>query len=190
MWPRASGRRLPTHSACRTVSVRISLPHPLRPIVVLTGSNRCVGECKGFPKAPQCRRFLSPSPPRCLGLCCAFFSAGEQAINHPSITTSALSRDTCQDLPEFLTLARDKRRKVNGLSFLRSGRGRNPWEKGFLPQKSCSALEASPVPPSKIRSPLKAPLPRFSSERTAGLSKPLRNFVGEMLFGIPARTCS
>src|SRR6266849_187004 len=27
------------------------------------GSNRCVVECKGFPKAPQCRRFLSPSPP-------------------------------------------------------------------------------------------------------------------------------
>ena len=39
---------------------------------------------------------------------------------------------------------------------------------------------------SKIRSRLKAQLTRFNSELTAGLSKPLRNFVGEMLFGIPA----
>ncbi len=39
---------------------------------------------------------------------------------------------------------------------------------------------------SKIRSRLKAQLTRFSSELTAGLSKPLRNFVGEMLFGIQA----
>ncbi len=38
----------------------------------------------------------------------------------------------------------------------------------------------------KIRSRLKAQLTRFSSELTAGLSKPLRNFVGEMLFGIRA----
>jgi hypothetical protein len=39
---------------------------------------------------------------------------------------------------------------------------------------------------SKIHSRLKAQLTRFSSELTAGLSKPLRNFVGEMLFGIQA----
>ncbi|PYT38067.1 MAG: hypothetical protein DMG45_24975, partial [Acidobacteria bacterium] len=39
---------------------------------------------------------------------------------------------------------------------------------------------------SKIRSRLKAPLPRFTCELPAGLSKPLRNFVGEMLFGIQA----
>lgn len=39
---------------------------------------------------------------------------------------------------------------------------------------------------SKIRSRLKAQLTRFTSELTAGLSKPLRNFVGEMLFGIQA----
>ncbi len=39
---------------------------------------------------------------------------------------------------------------------------------------------------SKIRSRLKAQLTRFSCELTAGLSKPLRNFVGEMLFGIQA----
>lgn len=39
---------------------------------------------------------------------------------------------------------------------------------------------------SKIRSRLKAQLTRFSSELTVGLSKPLRNFVGEMLFGIQA----
>src|SRR5437867_5090800 len=32
-----------------------------------------------------------------------------------------------QDLPQFLRLARDKQREVSGLSFLRSGRGRNPW---------------------------------------------------------------
>ena len=37
---------------------------------------------------------------------------------------------------------------------------------------------------SKIRSRLKAQLTRFTCELTAGLSKPLRNFVGEMLFGI------
>lgn len=39
---------------------------------------------------------------------------------------------------------------------------------------------------SKICSRLKARLTRFSCELTAGLSKPLRNFVGEMLFGIQA----
>ena len=39
---------------------------------------------------------------------------------------------------------------------------------------------------SKIRSRLKAQLTRFTSELTAGLSKPLQNFVGEMLFGIQA----
>ena len=39
---------------------------------------------------------------------------------------------------------------------------------------------------SKIRSRLKAQLNRFSSELTVGLSKRLRNFVGEMLFGIQA----
>lgn len=39
---------------------------------------------------------------------------------------------------------------------------------------------------SKICSRLKAQLTRFSCELTAGLSKPLRNFVGEMLFGIQA----
>jgi hypothetical protein len=42
------------------------------------------------------------------------------------------------------------------------------------------------VQPSKIRSRRKAPLTHFSSELTAGLRKPLRNFVGEMLFGIQA----
>ena len=39
---------------------------------------------------------------------------------------------------------------------------------------------------SKIRSRLKAQLTRFSSELTVGLSKPLRNFVGEILFGMQA----
>lgn len=39
---------------------------------------------------------------------------------------------------------------------------------------------------SKIRSRLKAQLTRFRSELTVGLSKPSRNFVGEMLFGIQA----
>ena len=39
---------------------------------------------------------------------------------------------------------------------------------------------------SKVRSRLKAQLTRFSSELTVGLSKPLRNFVGEMRFGIQA----
>ena len=39
---------------------------------------------------------------------------------------------------------------------------------------------------SKIRSRLKAQLTRFTGQLTAGLSKPLRNFVGEMLFGIQA----
>lgn len=39
---------------------------------------------------------------------------------------------------------------------------------------------------SKIRSRLKAQLTRFTSELTVSLSKPLRNFVGEMLFGIQA----
>ncbi len=39
---------------------------------------------------------------------------------------------------------------------------------------------------SKICSRLKAQLTRFSSELTLGLSKPLRNFVGQMLFGIQA----
>lgn len=39
---------------------------------------------------------------------------------------------------------------------------------------------------SKICSRLKAQLTRFSGELSAGLSKPLRNFVGEMLFGIQA----
>ena len=38
----------------------------------------------------------------------------------------------------------------------------------------------------KIRSRLKAQLSRFTSELTVGLSKPLRNFAGEMLFGIQA----
>ena len=40
--------------------------------------------------------------------------------------------------------------------------------------------------PSKIRSRLKAQLTRFTTELAAGLSKPLRNFVAEMLFGIQA----
>ena len=39
---------------------------------------------------------------------------------------------------------------------------------------------------SKIRSRLKAQLTRFSPELTVCLRKPLRNFVGEMLFGIQA----
>lgn len=39
---------------------------------------------------------------------------------------------------------------------------------------------------SKIRSRLKAQLTKFASQLTVGLSKPLRNFVGEMLFGIQA----
>ena len=39
---------------------------------------------------------------------------------------------------------------------------------------------------SKIRSRLKAQLTRFTCELTIGLSKPLRNFVEEMLFGIQA----
>jgi hypothetical protein len=38
----------------------------------------------------------------------------------------------------------------------------------------------------KIRSRLKAQLTKFASQLTVGLSKPLRNFVGEMLFGIQA----
>jgi len=57
---------------------------------------------------------------------------------------------------------------------------------GFFAKKSCSALEASPMQHSKIRSRLKAQLTRFSSELTIGLRKPLRNLVGEMLFGIQA----
>src|SRR5260370_9754768 len=47
-------------------------------------------------------------------------------------------------------------------------------------------MEASPMQHSKIRSRLKAQLTRFNCELTSGLSKPLRNFVGEMLFGIQA----
>jgi hypothetical protein len=39
---------------------------------------------------------------------------------------------------------------------------------------------------SKIRSRLKPQLPKFTSQLTVGLSKPLRNFVGEMLYGIQA----
>ena len=39
---------------------------------------------------------------------------------------------------------------------------------------------------SKVRSRLKAQLTRFTSELSEGLSKPLRAFVGEMLFGIQA----
>jgi hypothetical protein len=39
---------------------------------------------------------------------------------------------------------------------------------------------------SKIRSRLKAKLTKLASKLTVGLSKPLRNFVGEMLFGIQA----
>ena len=39
---------------------------------------------------------------------------------------------------------------------------------------------------SKIRSRLKAQLTKFAAQLTVGLSKPLRNFVGEMLFGIQA----
>src|SRR5260370_38280278 len=47
-------------------------------------------------------------------------------------------------------------------------------------------MEASPVHTSKIRSRPKAQLTRFNCELTSGLSKPLRNFGGEMLFGIQA----
>ena len=32
-----------------------------------------------------------------------------------------------QDLPQFFTSATDKRSRVSDLSFLKSGRGRNPW---------------------------------------------------------------
>ncbi len=39
---------------------------------------------------------------------------------------------------------------------------------------------------SKVRSRLKAQLTKFTAELSAGLSKPLRAFVGEMLFGIQA----
>ena len=39
---------------------------------------------------------------------------------------------------------------------------------------------------SKVRSRLKAQLTKFTSELSEGLSKPLRAFVGEMLFGIQA----
>jgi len=39
---------------------------------------------------------------------------------------------------------------------------------------------------SKIRSRLKAQLTKFTSQLTVGLSKPLRDFAGEMLFGIQA----
>ncbi len=37
---------------------------------------------------------------------------------------------------------------------------------------------------SKVRSRLKAQLTKFSSELCVGLSKPLRRFVSQMLFGI------
>src|SRR5260370_22118152 len=47
-------------------------------------------------------------------------------------------------------------------------------------------MEAYTMQHSKIRARLKAQLTRFSCELTSGLSKPLRNFVGEMLFGIQA----
>jgi len=47
-------------------------------------------------------------------------------------------------------------------------------------------VEAPLVQHSKICSRLKAQLTRFSAELTVGLSKPLRNFVGQMLFGIQA----
>jgi Transposase DDE domain len=56
---------------------------------------------------------------------------------------------------------------------------------GFSPRNP-DYLEASPMHHNKIRSRLKAQLCRFSSQLTAGLSKPLRNFVNEMLFGIQA----
>lgn len=39
---------------------------------------------------------------------------------------------------------------------------------------------------SKVRSRLKAQLTKFAVELSSGLSKPLRAFVGEMLFGIQA----
>jgi hypothetical protein len=39
---------------------------------------------------------------------------------------------------------------------------------------------------SKVRSRLKAQLTKFTLELSEGLSKPLRAFVGEMLFGIQA----
>jgi hypothetical protein len=39
---------------------------------------------------------------------------------------------------------------------------------------------------SKIHSRLKAQLTKFASQLTVGLSKPMRIFVGEMMFGIQA----
>jgi hypothetical protein len=39
---------------------------------------------------------------------------------------------------------------------------------------------------TRVRSRLKAQLTKFTSELAEGLSRPLRAFVGEMLFGIPA----
>ena len=43
-----------------------------------------------------------------------------------------------------------------------------------------------PTQDSKIRSRLKAQLKKFTTPLSQGLSKPLRQFVGEMLFGIQA----
>ncbi len=49
-----------------------------------------------------------------------------------------------------------------------------------------TTVGASPMHRSRVRSRLKAQLTKFTSELTAGLSKPLREFVGEMLFGLQA----
>src|SRR5579859_617830 len=57
---------------------------------------------------------------------------------------------------------------------------------GFSPKNPDLPWRCPPVQHSKIRSRLKAQLTHFTAELTAGLSKPLRNFVAEMLFGIQA----
>src|SRR5712692_5113202 len=52
-----------SRAACYTASARISSPHPLRPIVVLMGSNRDGGGWNRLRKAPQCRQ-THPRVPR------------------------------------------------------------------------------------------------------------------------------
>ena len=54
---------------------------------------------------------------------------------------------------------------------------------GFL-REIRATTEASPMHDSKVRSRLKAQLTKFSAELCEGLTKPLTNFVSQMLFGI------
>src|SRR5579859_1484540 len=89
----------------------------------------------------------------------------------------------------FLSFSPQMRASIGGIRIYRFTEvgGDGIRSRRFLRKIPDLPWRCPPVQPSKIRSRLKAQLTRFTTELAAGLSKPLRDFVAGMLFGIQAR---